>query len=353
MAVSPRRQLQFWGIALSILVLVLWLLGSTLLPFLMGAAIAYFLDPLVDRLQRLGLNRAVATAVIALTVVILFVVVLVVAVPALVWQVQGLAAAMPDYMSQLISLLGRRFPDVFGENSRLWRNLTDFETMMRDGGMTVANQLLVGSLKVLDFVILIVVTPVVAFYLLLDWDRLLARLNSILPREHALTIRRLGREVDVVLAGFVRGQLTVCLILGTFYAIGLALIGLQFGVLVGLMAGLLSFIPYIGSIVGMVLSIGIALFQFWGDWTWVVATAAVFFTGQFIEGNILAPALIGKSVGLHPVWLMLALSVFGALFGFTGLLVAVPVAAALGVVGRFMIDQYLSSPLYTGRPPDS
>ena len=182
MAVSPRRQLQIWGIALAVSVLVLWLLGATLLPFLLGAALAYFLDPLVDRLQRLGIGRGAATSIIAVTVVLVFVVFLVVAVPALVWQIQGLAAAMPDYLSRLMPLLGRRGPDVFGENSRLWHNMSDFEAMLRDGGMTVANQLLAGSLKVLDFVILLVVTPVVAFYLLLDWDRLLARVNAILPR---------------------------------------------------------------------------------------------------------------------------------------------------------------------------
>ena len=353
MAVSARRQAQFWGIGLLVLALMLWLLGSTLLPFLLGAAVAYFLDPLADRLQRLGLSRGIATSIIAVTVVLLLVILMIVAVPALIWQVQGLAAAVPDYVNQLMTLLGRRYPDLFGENSRLWRNLSGFEAMLRDNGMTVANQVLAGSLKVLDFVILLVVTPVVAFYLLLDWDRLVAKVNGVLPRQHALTIRRLAREMDQVLAGFVRGQLTVCLILGAFYAVGLALIGLQFGVLVGLTAGLLSFIPYIGSIVGMALSIGIALFQFWGDWFWVAATAAVFFFGQFVEGNVLAPNLIGKSVGLHPVWLMLALSVFGALFGFTGLLVAVPVAAALGVVGRFLTEQYLASPLYTGRPPET
>ena len=128
-------------------------------------------------------------------------------------------------------------------------------------------------------------------------------------------------------------------------------IGLQFGFLVGLVAGLISFVPYVGSIVGLVLSIGIALFQFWDDKFWIVVTAGIFVFGQFVEGNILAPNLIGKSVGLHPVWLILALSVFGTLFGFAGLLVAVPVAAALGVIGRFLVEQYLASPLYTGRLP--
>ncbi len=351
MAITPRRQVQIWGIALAVLVLVLWLLGATLLPFLMGAAIAYFLDPLVDRLQRLGIGRGLATSIIAVTVLLLCAVLLVVAVPALVWQVQGLVEAMPDYLNRVMTLLAYRYPELFGENSPLWRNMSGFETMLRENGMTVANQVLAGSLKVIDYAILLVVTPVVAFYLLLDWDRLVERANAILPREHALTIRRLAREIDAVLAGFVRGQLTVCLILGGFYAIALALIGLQFGILVGLIAGLLSFIPYIGSIVGMVLSIGIALFQFWGEWFWVAAVAGVFFFGQFVEGNILSPNLVGKSVGLHPVWLILALSVFGALFGFAGLLVAVPVAAALGVISRFLLDQYLASPLYTGRAP--
>ena len=178
---------------------------------------------------------------------------------------------------------------------------------------------------------------------------MVAKINASLPREHAPTIRRLAREIDVVLAGFVRGQLSVCLILGAFYAVALMAIGLQFGFLVGLVAGLISFVPYVGSVVGLVLSVGIALFQFWDDKVWILVTAGIFFFGQFVEGNILAPNLIGKSVGLHPVWLILALSVFGTLFGFAGLLVAVPVAAALGVLGRFVVEQYLASPLYTGR----
>jgi predicted PurR-regulated permease PerM len=353
MAVSPKRQLQFWGIAFAVLIVVLWLLGRTLLPFLLGAAIAYFLDPLADRLQRLGLNRVAATSVIAIAVALGFVVLLVLGVPALIWQIQGLVAALPEYVAQITEMLGRRYPELFGENSRLMRSLTDVETMMREGGLPVLNQVLAGSLAVLDYLVLLVVTPVVAFYLLLDWDQMIAKVNAVLPREHALTIRGLAREVDVVLAGFVRGQLSVCVILGMFYAMALMAIGLQFGFLVGLIAGLISFVPYVGSTVGLILSVGIALFQFWDAKLWILATAGIFFFGQFVEGNILAPNLIGKSVGLHPVWLILALAVFGALFGFTGLLVAVPLAATLGVIGRFLIDQYLASPLYTGRPPET
>jgi predicted PurR-regulated permease PerM len=351
MAVSADRQLRFWGIGFAVFVAMLWLLGSTLLPFLLGAALAYFLDPVADRLERLGLSRVVATGVIAVTALLVFVLILLLAVPALIEQVQGLVAAMPDYIAGLIDFLSRRYPDVFGENSPIRRNLSDVETMLREGGLTVLNQVLAGSLRVFDFLILLVVTPVVTFYLLLDWDRMVGKINEILPRQHAPTIRSIARDIDRVLAGFVRGQLSVCLVLGVFYAVALMSIGLQFGFLVGLVAGLISFIPYVGSTVGLLLSIGIALFQFWDVKVWILVTAGIFFFGQFVEGNILSPNLIGKSVGLHPVWLILALSVFGTLFGFAGLLVAVPVAAALGVLGRFLLEQYMTSPLYTGRLP--
>lgn len=352
MAVSARRQAQFWGIGFVTLALVLWLLGSTLLPFLLGAGMAYFLDPIADRLENIGLNRVAATSVIAVTVVVAFAAALLFAVPALIEQVQGLVTALPTYIEQLTTVLGRRYPELFGEHSLLMRNLGEIEAALRDNGLTVANQVLAGSLEVLNFVFLLVVAPVVAFYLLLDWDRMVARINAILPRAHAPTIRRLAREIDVVLAGFVRGQLTVCLVLGAYYAVALMAIGLQFGFLIGMTAGLIAFIPYVGSVVGLTLSVGIALFQFWDDKIWIAVTLGIFLFGQFVEGNVLQPNLVGKSVGLHPVWLLLALSVFGALFGFTGLLVAVPVAAALGVIGRFLLERYMESPIYTGKVPE-
>ena len=215
----------------------------------------------------------------------------------------------------------------------------------------MVNTVLASSLQVLDIVVIMLVTPVVAFYLLLDWDGFVAKIDSWLPRRNAGTVRQLAHEIDVVLAGFVRGQSAVCLILGIFYAIALMVVGLPFGFLIGMFAGLISFIPFVGSFVGGVLSIGIAIFTFWEDPVWIFVVAGIFGFGQFVEGNILSPNLIGKSVGLHPVILILALSVFGALFGFAGLLVAVPLAAAIGVLGRFAVDQYLASPLYSGLLP--
>jgi len=190
--------------------------------------------------------------------------------------------------------------------------------------------------------------PVVAIYMLLDWDRMIAQIDGLLPLDHQPVIRQLATEVDKVLAGYIRGMGSVMLILGTYYAVLLWAVGLEFGLMVGVIAGLLTFIPYVGAIVGGALAIGLALFQFWGDWWWIVMVYAIFQSGQFIEGNIVTPRLVGNSVGLHPVWLLLSLSVFGALFGFIGLLVAVPLAAALGVVIRFAARQYLGSRLYLG-----
>ncbi|EYD78294.1 Putative permease often clustered with de novo purine synthesis [Rubellimicrobium mesophilum DSM 19309] len=201
---------------------------------------------------------------------------------------------------------------------------------------------------VLNWLLIVVVVPVVTFYLLLDWDAMVERIDDLLPREHAPTIRALMRESDDRLAAFIRGQALVCLILGTYYAVALVMVGLNFGLVVGAIAGFLTFIPYVGALVGGVLAIGLALYQFWGDWVWVIAVWAIFQSGQFVEGNFLTPKLVGERVGVHPVWLIFALAAFGALFGFLGVLVAVPVAAVIGVLVRFAIGKYKQSRLYQG-----
>jgi predicted PurR-regulated permease PerM len=210
-----------------------------------------------------------------------------------------------------------------------------------------------GGLAVLNLLSLIFVTPVVAFYLLRDWDALIAKLDSWLPREQAEMIREQVREIDRTLAGFARGQATICLFLAAFYGVGLTAIGLDFGLAIGVLSGLLSFIPFVGSIVGLVGSLVLAYVQF-DDWIWIAVTAGIFFLGQAIEGNILQPKLLGENVGLHPVWVIFALLAGGALFGFVGLLLAVPVAAVIGVLSRFTVRKYLASRFYDpggGDPP--
>ncbi len=348
MALPVREQLKYWGLAAAVFIALLWLLGDVLLPFVMGGAIAYFLDPVADRLERTGLSRTAATAIITLCSVIAFAILALMVIPSLVSQAIDLINLAPQLFQDLRSFLVTRFPDLLDESSTLHQSLLSVGETIRQRGGELLNSVLSSAMSVLNIVILLVVAPVVAVYLLLDWDRMIARIDGLVPLDHAPVVRHLAREIDNTLASFIRGMGTVCLILGTYYAIALMLVGLQFGLVVGFIAGLITFIPYLGSLIGGALAIGLALFQFWGDWVTIGLVAGIFVLGQVVEGNILTPKLVGSSVGLHPVWLILALSVFGALFGFVGMLVAVPVAAALGVVARFGVDQYLDSRLYRG-----
>ncbi|SDW33593.1 Predicted PurR-regulated permease PerM [Albimonas donghaensis] len=348
MALSVGEQVRWWTVGLAVLILFFWVMSGVMLPFLAGAALAYFLDPAADRLEARGLSRAAATAVITVIMGGLFVAVLLLLIPAFINQAQALIEQAPVYAEAVRNFVETRYPEMLEEGSPLAQGLDTLRGRADEWSMQAVKSAWTGGLAVIDFVTLLVITPVVAFYLLMDWDRLTARIDGWIPRDHVGTVRKLASDIDSVLAGFVRGQLTVCAILGTFYALALMLAGLQFGLVIGLFAGLISFIPFIGSIVGGLLSVGVALFQFWDDPLMILIVVGIFFAGQAVEGNFLTPKLVGGSVGLHPVALMFALSAFGSLLGFTGMLIAVPTAAAIGVVGRFAIDQYTSGRLYQG-----
>lgn len=348
MALPVREQVKYWGLAAAGFLLLLWLLGDVLLPFVVGGAIAYLLDPVADRLERLGLGRVLATVVITVGVILVFVVLALLIVPTLVRQASGLVATAPQMVQQMQTFLGERFPDVLDADSQLRQSLNGLGATLQERGAQLLQRVLASVSGLVNVVLLVVLVPVITFYLLMDWDRMVTRVDELLPREHAPVIRKLAADIDATMAGFLRGQGTVCLILGTFYAVGLMLAGLQFGLVVGLAAGLISFIPYVGTILGGATALGLALFQFWGEWHLVGLVAAIFVAGQVMEGNFLTPKLVGGSVGLHPVWLIFALSAFGTLFGFVGLLIAVPVAAMLGVLTRFGIAQYRQSLLYRG-----
>jgi predicted PurR-regulated permease PerM len=348
MALPMGTQLKYWGIAALVFLALLWVLGDVILPFLVGGAVAYFLDPVADRLERLGLSRVMATVVITLAVVLVVVAAVVLVIPALLRQSAALVETVPQVIQQLTAFLTERFPDLMNESSALRRGLGSMVETLQSRGGEVVSGILSTAFTLINVILLLVVVPVVAFYMLLDWDRMVAVVDGLLPRDHAPVIRRLARDIDRTLASFIRGQGTVCLLLGSFYAIALSLAGLQFGLAIGAVAGLLAFIPYVGTVVGATLSLGFALFQFWGEWHMIALIAGIFVAGQMVEGNFLTPKLVGGSVGLHPVWLLFALSAFGALFGFAGLLVAVPVAAALGVFARFGAERYRASLLYRG-----
>lgn len=348
MALPVREQFKYWGIAAAVFVVVLWFLGDVLLPFVLGGAIAYMLDPIADRLEKAGLSRAVATSLITFGAILIFVLLALLVIPLLIEQAVQLFNTAPELFQRIRDVITQRFPDILDSDSAVHQAVASIWETIRSKGGEVLNSVLTSAASLFNVVLLFVIVPVVAFYLLMDWDRMVAKIDDLLPRDHAPTIRKLAGDIDATLSAFIRGMGLVCLILGSYYAIALMLVGLQFGLVVGFIAGLITFIPYVGALVGGVLAVGLALFQFWGDWLYVALVAGVFALGQFLEGNILTPKLVGDSVGLHPVWLILALSVFGALFGFVGMLVAIPVAAAFGVLARFAAEQYKKSRLYRG-----
>lgn len=348
MALPAQKQAQYWGLAAAIFFALLWFLGDVLVPFLIGSAIAYFLDPVADRLETMGLSRGMATAVITVVALMIFVLMIILIIPTLINQTAALINEMPTLFSQLQSFVNERFPSLLAEGSALREQIARLGELLQSKSGQLFNTLLGSARGLVNVFVLLLIVPVVAVYMLLDWDRMIARIDDLLPRDHAPVIRQLAGEIDRTLAGFIRGQGTVCLILGSYYAIALMLAGLNYGMVVGFIAGLISFIPYVGTLVGGGMALGLALFQFWGDWWMIAAIAIIFQIGQILEGNILTPKLVGGSVGLHPVWLLLALSVFGSVFGFAGMMIAVPLAAVIGVLTRFGTAQYRNSRLYQG-----
>lgn len=350
---TVRQQLTYWAIGALVFVLCLWLLASALMPFVLGVVIAYLTDPMARWLQRQGVGRVMATVILTVASLGAVVVALLLVMPLLVDQIRLAVERAPEFIDDVRTFIAELLPRIQTEGGYLSRALESLKANAQAWSVDLLKQLLSSGLAVINFLSVLVITPVVAFYLLMDWDRLVRAIDDLLPRPHRKTIHKLLAELDGVIAGFVRGQLTVCLILGTFYALGLLIVGLNFGLLIGVFAGLISFIPFVGAILGGILSVGVAAVQFWDDPAWIGVVAGIFIAGQTLEGYVLTPKLVGGKVGLHPVWLMFALSAFGVLFGFVGLLVAVPAAASIGVIGRFLLGQYKEGRLYqgTGEPP--
>jgi predicted PurR-regulated permease PerM len=352
----------FWALILAATIVLIWLLSGILLPFAAGITLGYLLDPIADRLERIGFSRLGAALLMLVAFAFVLALILFLLVPVLGHQFTALIGALPGYVGKLpqfASELSGRVTEGYGAQVLEWFGVgggfssADVQKTVGDVvGQAVTwlgaflRSLLSGGTALIGLLSLLVVTPVVAFYMLLDWDKMVATLDRLIPPRNRADVHAIAHEIDRALAGFVRGQSLVCLFLGLWYGIGLSLIHLNFGLLIGLSAGLLSFIPYVGSLTALIISAIVAIVQGWPEWKLLILTLGVVLTGQFLEGNILSPKLVGSSVGLHPVWVIFALLAFGALFGFTGLIMAVPVAAAAGVVLRYLVRRYRESELY-------
>lgn len=343
----------FWIGALAALILTLAVLRQILLPFVVGMALAYALDPVVEWLSKRGMRRTPATLIVLVLIVLALAAIFVLVVPALVSQTIDFLQNLPKLITQLQGLLTPLLDSEWGrflgiDVDSLHTTLSGFFTNSADLLQTLLASVITGGRTVVDIASLFLVTPFVVFYLLRDWDRMIAWVDNLLPRDHAEEIRRLASAIDGKVAAFVRGQMLSGFALGVFYAVGLVAVGLNYGLLVGIVSGILSFIPYAGFTIGFVTSIAIAVVQFNSDWIWIAAVVVVFMLGQVFEGYFLQPYLIGTRVGLHPVWLLFSLFAFGALFGFLGVLLAIPAAAAVGVLLQFGIERYRGSTLYRG-----
>ncbi|HSV26081.1 MAG TPA: AI-2E family transporter [Xanthobacteraceae bacterium] len=346
------RPMAFWSAALASFVVLIWLLHEILLPFVAGMVLGYLLDPLANRIERLGVGRlAAAMLIIGLSgFAIIFLLILMA--PILIGQLAAFVEQLPDYVSRLHALvtdpnrpwLTRILGASLGE-----QDLSDATKQASTGALLFLHSLMAGGHALVSAFWLLVITPVVAFYMVYDWQRIIATVDGWLPRTYADTIRTLAKEIDSAIAGFIRGQTGICLIIASLYAVGLTMLGLNYGLLIGAVAGFLSFIPYVGSLTGLLLAVGVALAQFWPDAISILSVIGVCIVCQFLEDYVLAPTLVGSIIGLHPLWLMFSLFAFAYLFGFVGLLLAVPLASAFAVLIRFALKQYLASSLYSGK----
>jgi len=346
---SARNRSLIWGGGFVVLCLLVYLLRDVLAPFVAGAAVAYLLDPVCDWLERKGFGRTAATAVVTVCFFLIALAVLALFLPLLIGEVTDLLRRLPDIIQ---ALQNKAAPII--EFARQYLEHEDINIASQVGSITGNAVQWIGKAvggvaggfgAVFGFLSFMFITPVVAFYLLRDWDRMIATIDDLLPLNQRDTVREQATEIDRTLAGFVRGQASVCLLLGLFYGTGLAIVGLDFGFVIGLLTGFVSFIPYVGMLMGVAIGLGVAFAQF-DSLLSIALVGGVFAAGQILEGNVITPKLVGEKVGLHAVWIIFALMAGGALFGFVGVLLAVPVAAVVGVLVRFFIRRYRESPLY-------
>ena len=355
MAVSLRTQMYFWGAAIFLFLGFVWLFSGVLTPFVLGIVIAYLLNPLVKKFATKGVKRTTSTIIIISIFFSVLTALIVLVAPIIAKESAALIEAMPGYLDRVFKAIQPHtawLQQNFGEGY-----MTDAKSFVKEnaskilsvsggiaGGIAAGGQAVAGMLTTL------VLTPLVAFFMMKEWPAITDWVEDLIPRQNEKMIKDLIKQIDGKLSGFIRGQITVAFFLGLIYAVALTVAGLNYGFLIGITAGFLSIIPMVGSTLGLLVSVIVAWFQA-GDIQYVGIIGAIFIVGQIVEGNLLTPKLVGDSVGLHPLWIMFALLAGGSLFGILGMLLAVPVAAVIGVLMSFAILQYKKSALYKKPAP--
>ncbi|MCD9097895.1 AI-2E family transporter [Luteimonas fraxinea] len=349
-----------WGLVAFAVGYVIWLLGPILTPFVLALLLGWLGDPLVDRLERRGRSRAVAVTLVFLLMTLLLALVLIILVPMIERQIVTLIDSLPQYRDWLLGTALPWIEQRTGYEVMSWLDTDRLIELIRghwqQAGGVAATVLAYASrsgFAILALVINLVLVPILAFYFMRDWDLLVERVAALIPRDHIDTATRLARETSESLGGFLRGQFLVMLGQGAIYAVGMSIVGLRLGLLIGMVAGLISFIPYLGATVGILLALIAAIVQAQGfDWQLLILIGVVFTIGQLVESYVLTPRLVGDRIGLHPVAVIFAVLAGGQLFGFLGMLLALPVAAVVNVLLRYAHERYTHSRLYAGDKPD-
>ncbi len=343
----------FWILLLVLLLVFISAVKSILLPFVVGVLVAYFLDPLADKLEKKKLSRTISTIIITGGFFSCFILIVTLIAPLLFEQIIALVTAIPEYISHLYE---DSKPWIDGITSKISDTNMDsakdsVAAMARESGGLISNlasEIFKSGFGAINILSLMFIAPVVSFYTLRDWDILTAKVDGLIPPKHIETVKKIISEIDEIISGFVRGQTMVCVIMAIYYSVMLSVLGLKFGFIIGLLTGIFTFIPYVGALAGTATGLLVAAFQF-GDFKHVFMVLAVFLTGQLLEGTFITPKVVGDKVKLHPVWIIFGLLCGGALFGFVGVLIAVPVTAVIGVLVRFAATQYRNSKIFLGK----
>jgi predicted PurR-regulated permease PerM len=356
MKITFRDKILLALLAIFLFSLFIYGVSEILLPFVMAIILSYFLSPAADRLEKRGTSRTTAVLIIIIIFFSALTVITAITAPLIYHQLMDMTVEIPKYISiankkltsSVNSIVAQMPPDTIDKAKE---SVGGFSGFIVEYIPKMLSGILDSGLALVNLFSLIFITPIVIFYILRDWHKIIAKIDTYLPPKYAPIIREQIKEIDNTLAGYIRGQTQVCVLLGTFYAVGLTLAGLNFGFLIGMATGILAFIPYVGLLFGCAIGLIVAFLQF-GDMTNIAIIASIFIIGQVIEGNFVTPKLVGDKVGLHPVWVIFGMLAGGALLGFTGILLAVPLSAIIGVLIRFSLNQYLASPLFkNGKKP--
>ena len=350
---NARSQALFWLLVLAVTLLLVWLLSAILFPFLLGIALAYALDPAAAALERRGCSRTAATVLIGAGFFGAGLVLLLLLVPPVAGQAADLLQRLPGLVARLVDAVGpllTRALSAIGADQPEGLHQTMAGNLQRMAalGLALLKGVLGGGAAVVNVATLLTITPLTTFYVLRQWPGIVRTVDGWLPRDHADAVRGIMRDIDVVLKGFLHGSVIVCAALAAFYGVALSLAGLDYGLTIGLATGALSFIPYVGTLFGLVSSVGVALLQYWPEWIPIAVVLGIFLAGQILADYVLTPRVMGSRIAVHPLWLIFSLLAGGTLFGFVGMLLSIPATAAVGVLARFFIGRYKQSSLYRG-----